>query len=135
MRAIGFILREVSGDEIRQHEDDMEREATALGFSWYATLFADTHREGNYVRVVNSILRDDVDAVFLPRADHLGPDDIPVLVTHTDVYCVAEGHRHTIHTEDDPEPEGSPRVVSFDKLTDESCNVRSSTSTTAGPAL
>lgn len=95
----------------------MERQAAALGFCWYATLFADTHREGNYVRVLNSILRDDVDAVFLPCADHLGPDDIPVLVTHTDVYCVAERHRHTIHTEDDQGPEGSPRVECFAKPT------------------
>lgn len=91
MRAIGFILRELSGEHIRQLEDAMEKTAATLGFVWQATLFADTRREGNYVRVVNQIVRDDVDAVFLPASDHLEPRDIDVLLTHTAVYCLTEG--------------------------------------------
>ncbi|MFJ9367131.1 hypothetical protein ACIRRA_22305 [Nocardia sp. NPDC101769] len=113
MRAIGFILRSTSGEHVRTHEAEMEREAIRLGFTWAATFFADAHREGNYVQMVNRIIREDADAVFLPGVGHLSGEDIAVLVTHCDVYCLTEGEWHTIRTEDDPGPEGSLLVVNY----------------------
>ncbi|WP_040816205.1 hypothetical protein [Nocardia concava] len=90
MRAVGFILRPASGQDIRQLEHEMEQAAAQLGFTWMATFFADFESEGNYVRMVNRILREGVDALFLPGVGHLSSQDIEVLATHCDVYLVAE---------------------------------------------
>ncbi|WP_369637206.1 hypothetical protein [Nocardia sp. JMUB6875] len=90
MRAVGFILRSASGPDFRHLEHEMERAATQLGFTWVATFFADTESEGNYVRMVNRILREDADALFLPGVGHLSSQDIEVLATRCDVYLVAE---------------------------------------------
>ncbi|MFE3190853.1 hypothetical protein ACFXHA_17715 [Nocardia sp. NPDC059240] len=94
MKAFGFILRAASGENVRLDEDAMMREAARLGFSWSATFFEDDRREGNYIRMVSRIMREGVDAVFLPAVDHMSEQDIEVMATHCDVYCLAEGRRH-----------------------------------------
>lgn len=116
-RAIGFILRPESGENVSRHANEMEREATQLGFSWIATFYADLRAEANYIRMISRLIREDADAVFLPSAVHLDERDIQVLATHTDVYCLGERLRHTVHREDDAGAESSRRVVAMDSGT------------------
>ncbi|MFE2994878.1 hypothetical protein ACFXG4_07695 [Nocardia sp. NPDC059246] len=105
-RAIGFVLRAASGDDVGRHEDEMMREAARLGFTWTASFFEDAHCESNYVRMVNRIIREDADAVLLPGAGHLSSQDIEVLATHCDVFRLEEGTRHTM-------THGIPMIVDY----------------------
>lgn len=112
-RAIGLVVREVSGANASEHAHAIERSAHSLGFNWVATYYADERTEANYIRMINRANHEGVDAIFLPNTAHLDERDIDVLVTHVDVYCVAEQQRHTTCTAVDPAPEGTlPEVVS-----------------------
>ncbi|MFJ9363362.1 hypothetical protein ACIRRA_02945 [Nocardia sp. NPDC101769] len=114
MHAIGDLVRALSRTGADTDERAMIAEARRLGFAWSATLFEDDTGDRFQAWLAGLIVRQEVDAVFLPSAAHAPATQIEaVSIEYCDVCCMAEQQRHTICTEDGPGPESTPLIVAY----------------------
>lgn len=110
--AIGYLSREVSGEAREQDETDIHRAAQLLEYDLTLIVYG-SDAAADLERLEALFHSEAADAIITPSSGHLCEDDIDALFPFADIYTLADMKRYTTHGEDDPEPEGTLRIVDF----------------------
>lgn len=87
-RAIGLLVPKLSGDQRVRHEADMHREAQLMDYTLTMIAYAEEMNETAFVRLINLVIREDADAVYVPDKAHFNDHPITALTARVDVYCL-----------------------------------------------